>query len=344
MRVRTVATKLATALAIVSLSACASVTGPGQSQSPTESVAPVYETAPLTGIQYEQGTVTSLAGPSVAAKIDNSEAARPQQGLHLADIVFDEMVEGGLTRLVAVWHSQMPAEFGPVRSIRPMDPDIISPFGGIICYSGGQKKFVDMIRATNVFNASETSEQTKGTFFRSKDRFAPHNVIVRGQKLQSQHTDIAPPSAQFAFATDLATASAATSGEDLDSAIVQISAAAIPSWTFDLTKKSWMRSYGSVAHSDVSGVQLSAVNVVIMQVKIDRTYGYVPKTVMVDTGKVWVLTGGKVLTGKWSKASQTSPIKLTDASGAEIKLAPGNTWVELLPDSGKLTLNKPKTK
>lgn len=344
MRVQTVATRLATALAVISLSACASVPGPGQSQSPTESAAPVYETAPLTGIQYEQGTVVSLAGPSVAAKIDNSEAARPQQGLNLADIVFDEMVEGGLTRLVAVWHSQMPAEFGPVRSIRPMDPDIISPFGGIICYSGGQKKFVDMIRATNVFNASETSEQTHGTFFRSKDRFAPHNVIVRGQKLQSQHTDIAPPASQFAFATDLATASASTAGEDLDSAIVQISAAAIPSWKYDLTKKAWMRSYGTLKHSDVSGAQLSTVNVVIMQVKIDHTYGYVPKTVMVDTGKVWILTGGKVLTGKWSKASQTAPIKLTDASGAEIKLAPGNTWVELLPDTGKLTLNKPKTK
>lgn len=344
MRVKNIATRLAVTLAVFSLSACASVSGPGQSQSPSESAAPVFETAPLTGIQYEQGTIASLAGPSVAAKIDNSEAARPQQGLNLADIVFDELVEGGITRLVAVWHSQMPVEFGPVRSIRPMDPDIISPFGGIICYSGGQKKFVDMIRATNVFNASETSEQSNGTFFRSKERFAPHNVIVRGQKLQSQHTDIAPPTAQFAYATDIAAASAATTGEDLDSAVVQMSPAAIPSWKYDLTKKAWMRSYGTVAHSDISGVQLSAVNVVIMQVKIDRTYGYVPKTTMVDTGKVWVLTGGKVLEGKWSKASQTAPIKLADASGAEIKLAPGNTWVELLPEAGKLTLNKPKTK
>ena len=80
---------------------------------------PVYVTAPLTGVLYEDTTpeALQLKKPSVACKIDNgSEAPRPQTGLNNTDIVFDEMVEGGLTRLVAIWHSKQPEEIGPVRS------------------------------------------------------------------------------------------------------------------------------------------------------------------------------------------------------------------------------------
>ena len=83
---------------------------------------PAYGISPLTGEQIEVG---ALAAPSLAAKVDNHPDARPQVGLERTDIVFEELVEGGLTRYVAVWHSDVPAIIGPVRSIRPMDPDII---------------------------------------------------------------------------------------------------------------------------------------------------------------------------------------------------------------------------
>jgi hypothetical protein len=168
------------------LTGCAPASNPQSSQAPE----PVYVTAPLTGVKYEESTEQAkvLTRASVACKIDNSEAARPQLNLNRTDIVFDEMVEGGLTRFVAIWHSDQPDAVGPVRSIRPMDPDIISPFGGIVCYSGGQAVFTNMMRNTNVFNASETTEQGQGTFSRSKDRVAPHNVIVDVLKLSTNHS------------------------------------------------------------------------------------------------------------------------------------------------------------
>ncbi|MEY4321204.1 MAG: hypothetical protein RLZZ471_1145, partial [Actinomycetota bacterium] len=173
-------------ISAISISAALALTGcaPATPQA-QQSQAPVYVTAPLTGMKYEQNTpqAQNLAKSSVACKIDNSEAARPQLNLNRTDIVFDEMVEGGLTRLVAIWHSDLPDAVGPVRSIRPMDPDILSPFGGIVCYSGGQAVFTNMMRNTNVFNASETTEQGQGTFSRTKDREAPHNVIVNVAKL-----------------------------------------------------------------------------------------------------------------------------------------------------------------
>ncbi|MEY2673886.1 MAG: hypothetical protein RLZZ514_451, partial [Actinomycetota bacterium] len=172
------------AMAALLLSGCTT----GATPQPTTSYTPkVYVNAPLTGMPFEEGTRPSLNGPSVACKIDNVGTETLKANINRTDLVYVELVEGGLTRLVAVWHSDLPTAVGPVRSIRPMDPDIISPLGGIVCYSGGQLKFVTMMRNTNVFNASETSEQANGTFTRAKDREAPKNVLVDVSKLAGAH-------------------------------------------------------------------------------------------------------------------------------------------------------------
>lgn len=337
MKHRHIAVSLAVAASLI-LTGCA----PTPKANPTPTFTPKsYVYAPLTGAKYEAGTNPALDGPSVACKIDNLLDARPQINLNATDIVFDEMVEGGLTRLVAVWHSRMPEQVGPVRSIRPMDPDIISPFGGIVCYSGGQLKFVKMMQDTNVFNASETSEQGNGTFSRDKARIAPHNVIVNANKLHQAHLDLAPPQQMFIFAAKSENATAASKGKPVERVQVmfpQATAEWVP--TADGTR--WERiqdgqphltveQYGQPEGSVLDWKPITAKNVVVLQVRIDRKYGYVPKTVMVDSGKAWVFTGGKYIEATWSKASQTAPIVLTTADGAIVELARGNTWVELMP-------------
>lgn len=309
-----------------------------------------YVSAPLTGVKYAEGSAeaVALASPSVACKIDNSEAARPQQGLNSTDVVFDEMVEGGLTRLVAIWHTSKPTNVGPVRSIRPMDPDIISPFGGIVCYSGGQQIFVNLMRATSVFNASETTEQGQGTFSRAKDRPAPHNVIVNTEKLAANHADLAAPQTMWDFAKDAASSTAMVSSDPNTTVNdVQVNyPSAVAKWTWSASAKSvtgeagaWVRTQDGKPHIDkLTGEQVRATNVVVLDVKIDRSYadrkyGHIPKTVMVASGKAWVFTGGRSVEVKWQKTSATGRIILTDASGAAVNLAPGNTWVELKPTS-----------
>lgn len=327
MKHRHVAISLTLATALL-ISGCA----PTPEAQPTPTVTPKsYVYAPLTGAKYEEGTNPNLDGPSVACKIDNLGVARPQINLNQTDIVFDEMVEGGLTRLVAVWHSRMPEQVGPVRSIRPMDPDIVSQFGGIVCYSGGQLKFVKMMQATAVFNANETEEQGKGTFTRASDREAPHNVIVNVAKLQQAHLDLAPPQAAFTFAKTADQATTVLAGVPATNVRIDYPSARAE-WQPTADGSRWQRIQDGQPHSDiVDGKQLTAKNVVVLQVKIDRKYGYVPKTVMIDSGKAWVFTGGNYIEGTWSKASQTAPIVLTTADGATIELARGNTWVELMP-------------
>lgn len=337
-------------IAILGLSLAACSSG-GASPNPSSSASPsssptasvVYETAPLTGVKYVAGTNKALALPSVACKIDNLDVARPQINLGQTDLVFDEMVEGGLTRFVAVWHSHKPSAVGPVRSIRPMDPDIISPFGGIVCYSGGQLKFVKMMRATNVFNADETEEQGKGTFKRVTDREAPHNVVVNVGKLAQHNSKLAPPAEFFKHSVSVADATANVSGSPITSFKVSYPAARAE-WVAVPSRGVFVRNQDGRALLDqASGRQISANNVVVLQVRIDRTYGYVPKTTLVSYGKAWVFTNGKMVKATWSKASQTAPIVLK-ANHQDVLLAPGNTWVELMPRApeGSLKVVAPK--
>jgi Protein of unknown function (DUF3048) N-terminal domain/Protein of unknown function (DUF3048) C-terminal domain len=326
------------AMAALLLSGCTA----GANPQPTPSYTPkVYVNAPLTGMPFEEGTRPSLDGPSVTCKIDNVHTETLKANINRTDLVYVELVEGGLTRLVAVWHSDLPTAVGPVRSIRPMDPDIISPLGGIVCYSGGQLKFVTMMRNTNVYNATETSEQTHGTFTRAKDREAPKNVIVDAAKLAAAHAELTPPAAQFEFTAITDQASAVAAGKPIANFSIYYPSA-LSHWIYNGTN--FARSQDGIVHKDSeSGLQTTATNVVVLNVQIDRQYGKVPKTILVGSGTGWVFSQGKQLAVKWSKASQTEPIVLTDEAGAPIKLIRGNTWVELLPqnENGRLEVALP---
>jgi len=286
--------------------------------------------APLTGRTVEAG---SLDHPSIAAKIDNHPVARPQVSLDRTDIVFEELVEGGLTRYVGVWHSNIPELLGPVRSIRPMDPDIISPLGGIVAYSGGQQRFVALMQRAPVFNAVHGQANTANTFFRSSDREAPHNVIVRAQQLVGEHSDLAAPGQQFAFSLDTASSTAAKDGSPTAGINLRFGSSSSPSWVYGGGQGVWLRSQAGVVDTDGSGAQLKAVNVLVVRVPVSNDGG-VPKTELVGGGEAWVASGGKTVHGHWSKGSMTDRIRIVDDNGVTIRLAPGNSWIELVPVSG----------
>jgi len=291
------------------------------------------ELAPLRGVSVPAG---SLAHPSVAAKIDNHVSARPQLSLERTDIVFEELVEGGLTRYVAVWQSDIPELVGPVRSIRPMDPDIISPLGGIAAYSGGQQVFLDMMRAAPVLSVIFDFDNT-GLFSRVKDKKAPHNVVLKAAELVSRHTDLAPPKQQFAYAANAAAASAMVDGTPINTIATRFSNVRSPSWAWD--GQSYLRSQEGAPDRDNSGAQLKATNVLTLRVAIDGTFGEVPKTTMIGSGEASVSAGGKTVHATWSKDAQAAPIRLVDDNGVTIRLAAGNTWIELVPvDRGSVEL------
>lgn len=295
------------------------------------------EIAPLRGTTVEAG---SLNHPVVMAKIDNHWSARPQLGLSATDVVFEELVEGGITRYVAVWHSTIPEQLGPVRSIRPMDPDIASPFGGIIFYAGGQPQFVSMMRNTPVYNAIHGQGDTADYMFRASDRKAPHNVIAEASKFVAAHADIAAPAMQFAYAADAASSTAAKEGSPTQSLDLAFSTQFRPSWTWDAASSRFLRWQDGKPDTDASdGQQLGATNVVTLRVPV--TMSAVPKTELIGTGEAWVSTGGGTVHATWSKPSATSPITLTGDDGIVVRLGAGNTWIELVPLAGSFTAVAP---
>ena len=315
----------------------------------------VFVSAPLTGITFEEGApeTETFSAPAVSCKIDNVFAARPQFNLNKADLVFVQQVEGGVTRLVGVWQSQPVDAVGPVRSVRPMDADTVAPIGGIFCFSGGQAPFVKAVSDLGVYMASETSEQgkNKGSFSRSSAKPAPHNVIVDMALLQSQHLDKAAPGKVFDFASFDALSEAyepASTDSGLATTHVTIKyPGAVSYWEGD-GAGNMIREQDGAAHLDAAtNEQVRAKNVVVLKVKIDTSfkdprYGFIPRTVLIDSGTAWVFVDGKRIKGTWSKTSQTGPISLLDEAGVPIKLSPGTTWVELMPTNGSITIKSPK--
>jgi len=288
---------------------------------------------PLRGTPAPQGATPH---PSLGVKIDNHPEARPQIALNRADIVFEELVEGGLTRYLAVWHSDVPPEIGPVRSVRPMDPDLITPFGGMIAYSGGQDQFVEMMLAAPVENLVFDFDDT-GLFARADERPGPHDVILDAGEAMRRFASLPAPPVQFAYGTADPLAAPALAAAPTSRIDLPFSEGSPRSWEWDPAASAWVRSQDGAPDVEASGERVRATNVVTLKVGVEWPYGDVPRTVVVGTGEAWVSVAGRSAHGTWSKDSPGAPFVLTGEDGTPLRLAPGTTWVELVPAPNSVT-------
>ena len=310
---------------------------PDKSGAPAPVVVPTW---PLTGVAGDP-----VVRPALAVKIENTAVARPQTGLDQADVVWETIVEFDVSRFVAVFHSQVPAEVGPIRSVRPMDPLILAPMHGLLAFSGGQPGILDLMVASGVQLISHDAGAPG--LYRTKDRAAPHNVYGTPTTFwglaDADHQ--ASPGEQFTFARAADRAAAVVGGTPASTLSFRLSPASSPSWTWDAGTGTWLRSEGSTPATARSGARLSAVNVVSITADHPNT-GYaaqggapVPTYTLVGSGQGVVATGGKVLPVTWKKDAENAPLRLFGADGLPADLAPGNTWVELVPAAtGSLTV------
>jgi len=292
---------------------------------------PVYW--PLVGL--ESGPVPDR--PALAVKIENSPDSRPQTGLNAADMVWEEVVEGGITRFVAVYHSTVPGQLGPIRSVRPMDAAIVAPLHGLLAFSGGQRPFVDAIAGAGIQVVS--MDAGAPGFYRLNTRYAPHNVYADPNAFlaQADPAHLGPPAPQFLIATPDQQPSALVAGAPTAVVTLKLSGFSRPSWTWNAPAGSWLRAEGTTPATEPDGTPLRATNVVVLRVEVvntpftDPAGNPVPETQMVGSGEALVASGGATLAATWSKAAPDAPVVLTDATGQPVLLAPGSTWVELVP-------------
>jgi DUF3048 family protein len=291
---------------------------------------------PLTGL--ESGAVPPR--PALAVKIENSRDARPQTGLNAADIVWEEVVEGGITRFVAVYHSALPAEIGPVRSVRPMDAAIAAPLHGLFAFSGGQPAYVDAIAGAGMQVLSLDAGDPG--FYRTRSRSAPHNVYADPNVLvaQADPGHAAAPIAQFDLAPAPDQATPVAVGTPAGLLQLTLSGLSHPRWSWSAPDGKWVRAEGSTPAVEADGTPVRATNVVVLRVDVVATAGRdpagnpVPETLLQGRGEALVASGGKTMPVTWAKNGVTDRLVLLGADGNPVRLAPGNTWVELVPNGG----------
>jgi hypothetical protein len=289
---------------------------------------------PLTGVPVD----AVPDRPALAVKIENSVDARPQTGLDAADVVWEQVVEGGITRFVAVYHSTLPPEVGPVRSIRPMDPAIAAPLGGLLAFSGGVPSYVTAAQDAGLQVLSQ--DTGAGGFSRTSTRTAPHNVYAVPQTLldQADAAHRAAPGIQFDHAAGSPTAVA--EGQPATSLDLTLSGVSHPRWTWSAADGRWLRSEGSAPAVEADGRRIGAANVVVLRVDVvatdarDPAGNPVPETILTGTGRALVASGGHAVEATWSKSGTGDRVDLTGADGDPVELAPGSTWVELVPNGG----------
>jgi Protein of unknown function (DUF3048) N-terminal domain/Protein of unknown function (DUF3048) C-terminal domain len=301
---------------------------------------------PLTGLPATDPA--KLARPALVVKIDNADgsgtnSARPQIGLNQADVVYEEMVEGSVTRLAAVFHSGDSDPVGPVRSARTTDIAVFTPLNTpLYAWSGANADFAAIIRGSALVDVGYDAHSEVYGRRNDNGHVAPHNLYSSTPELFAlAPPDAKPPNPLFTYRTanEALNASAAPAG----SAHLEFgggAGSAPVDWGWDASTGAYLRSQKGSIDVDENGVQMTAQNVIISFVSyhdtgyVDPSGAPVPQGDLVGSGECWVLTNGMIIKGTWTKPSVSAITTYTDAAGAPIKLTPGRTWVELPPNGG----------
>jgi hypothetical protein len=300
-------------------------------------------TCPLTGAPVPGGGPVP-ARPALAVKVDNYWAARPQTGLGQADIVFEEPVEGGITRYVAVYQCQEAAVVGPIRSARNIDIGILGQFGQpALAHVGGIDPVIANIEASPLINLDlgvygSVAQHPSG-------RLAPYDTYASTSALWGlRPSATTPPAPVFQYSATPA------SGSDVGTLSIPFSSEADVAWQYDPSTHLYLRSYGSMPDVSANNTQQSATNVVVQFVQV--SYGpwsenasgalEVQANLYEEaSGAAEVFRDGVEVTGTWSRNGLGQPTQFTSSAGPPIALAPGRTWVELVPSTIPVSTGAP---
>ncbi|MEU4393801.1 DUF3048 domain-containing protein [Kribbella sp. NPDC023855] len=285
--------------------------------------------APLTGVLVKD----ALERPAVTVKISNTPDAHPHRGLAEADLVFVEPITGATTRLAAVFHSKLPAQVGPVRSLRPMDAALIGPTKGIIASTMADRWVLDYLdKAADLANLGSL-RVPRGTYALDDGRRAPNHVFARPAKLLALTDRTEPPAPYFSYAADLAGSTAQVGGANARSVTVAYGGTSTATWTYDARSRRWLRGEKWSRHLIENGGQVAADNVIVLTAARDTSFARAkPSMTILDvfdaSGPLKVFTGGKTATGHWTKAGPNDPFTFTAPDGGPLLLTPGMTWIE----------------
>lgn len=302
---------------------------------------PVPVPAPLTGV---------LVPPDVARRhpiavmIDDIRAARPQSGLSSADVVWHAPAEGGIPRYMAIFQSTLPESIGPVRSARSYYIAWAAEWKALYAHSGGSPQALATLRSKGngqyVYDANEF--RYGGRYFhRIRTRRAPHNVYTDGAtlrklaKVRKAKDGAYQPVWQFAPDAPL-------EDRPYGGSITIRYPANLITYRYARSDNTYKRSVtGEGKQFDAANdVRIAPKNVVIMYVNFtpigDRKHRL--EADLIGSGKATVFTNGRRIDGTWKKSSMTKPTIFYDRSGQPVTLTAGQTFVQVIPRTYKVSI------
>lgn len=320
MRHRLRLTSAALVAAALLLAGCSGGDEPAPKEEPEPtSQAPVEEPEhwPLTGLEVK-GELPENA--VLVTKVDNTGSSAPQIGLGSADLVVEELVEGGMTRLAAFYYSKMPKTIGPVRSMRASDIGIV-PKGSTVVTSGAAQVTLNRVNAAGIPWITEGAKEV----FREPSRSAPYNLFAHLADIAKRVKAEEVPDAYLPFGDEA----------DLPKGIPARRLTA----DFGAHSTSWEFRGGKYVNTNsyaAQGDEFPATSVLVLRVKVgDAGYkdpaGYpVPETKFEGQGKALLFHGGRLVRGTWQKDGHRGAITLKTKDG-DLVVPAGHVWIELVP-------------
>jgi hypothetical protein len=296
---------------------------------------------PLTGEKAPSDA--AIHSRVVSVKIENSPAARPWTGLGGADVVYETLTEGGITRFNAIYQSRSLPTVGPVRSARLSDLEIVPQYGALFAHVGGNTPVMAAIKSSGIQDLDQFFNPR--AYWRSSSRPAPHNMFTSIAGLRKAGLARGYPARQdvrpFLFR---ALGSSGASSAPVGSVTVPFAPQEQVTWSLDRRARAWVRADNGRVYRDTADGEVLARNVVVLWTRVTATEKRDKNGVATldiglrGSGRATVFRGDGIrLDGTWS-AEGASPLVLKDSQGDAIPLAPGTTWFEVIPNDLDITM------
>lgn len=280
-------------------------------------------------------------GPVLIVKIDDTPEAHPQIGLDDADVVYIEQVEGGLTRLAAVFASKIPSQVGPIRSARISDIDLIAQYGRIgLAYSGVQKKMRPVINAANLVDLGAQNHSST-IYTNDVARTPPYAMVLRADLLMQLVKD---RNIELASSKNVGWSfgDAPKSGTPIEAAHISWPANSYDAY-WSAKEGRWLLDHAHSPDLSASGAQLGPKTLVIQNVSItdsiykDKFGGITPFSATVGSGSGYILRDGMYFEATWNRPSADAGTSWRSLDGAPIHFARGQIWVALTDKAPSFT-------
>jgi hypothetical protein len=288
---------------------------------------------PLTGVEVENESLVER--PAVAVKIENAAIAYPLSGLEEADLVFEEVVEGGITRFMAIYHCNDSTKAGPVRSAREVDPAIMTPITRILAFSGANQTVLGALSEAEVVQIEENAAGAAMQRIPREGLSSEHTLYANSKairKLARDDFSDAPPEDMFEFG-DLA-----DNGKTKKAGTVTLEFSGATTVTYTWGGDAYLRSQNGAPFLAESGEQVAVDNVLVEEHEVNNS-GVVdvagnPSVEIADetgSGRAVLFRDGRAITGTWSREAVEAPVVFETKSGDRMVFAEGSIWIHLIP-------------